>query len=204
MDNHAAQNIAITLAAIVGIGLALSPALGPLVMYLVEAIKGTGKVPAGYGGIVAIVIGVLIGAGLGALTDAMAEDSYSIGVMIALGAFAGALMASGAIREYKAAGDVNTTPAMVAGKALAIEEMPAAQAETHAWRDAAPMTTQPLTQADIEAMHAELAKVEETGTHPHALSGVAQDDREAMEAELEKATETRDDSHPLSGTAHPV
>lgn len=117
MDSQAAENIALVIGIIVAVSLALTQAMGGLVMYLVEAIKQTGKVRDGYSGIVAVVVGVLLGMGLAGLADGMAAEPYGLGTMLLLGAFAGALMAAGAVKTYKASGDVNTTGAFSEGMA---------------------------------------------------------------------------------------
>jgi hypothetical protein len=109
MSGDAAQSLGIVLAAIVAASLALSQAVGPLLVYLTEAVKATGKVKDGYAGMVTLVLGMVIGGALGGLSDAIADESYGFGVMVALGVFAGALMAAGAVSSYKAMGDVNTS-----------------------------------------------------------------------------------------------
>lgn len=103
----AAENIATVLASIVAVSLVLTQVLGGLVVYLVEAIKATGKVKEGYSGLVALVVGMGLGMGLGGLTDRMADDGFSLTTMLLMGAFAGALMAAGAVKTYKAMGEVN-------------------------------------------------------------------------------------------------
>jgi hypothetical protein len=108
MDQQAAENIAVVVGIVVAVSLALTQAMGGLVTYLVEAIKGTGKVKDGYSGIVAILIGMLLGMGLTGLADGMADEGYSLGTMLLLGAFAGALMAAGSVKTFKAMGDINT------------------------------------------------------------------------------------------------
>lgn len=108
LNPDAVQSVAVALAAIVAVSLALSQALGGLLTYLTEAIKSTGKVPDGYAGVVALVLGVILGATLGVLANSMATQSYGWGTMLGLGAFAGAIVAAGAVKSYKAMGDVNT------------------------------------------------------------------------------------------------
>jgi len=115
MDNTSVENMGQVLAIIVTVSLALMQAVGPLVMYITEAIKATGKVKDGWSGLVALIVGIAIGAGLGGLTDALAAESYDRWALVGVGAFAGALMAAGAIKTYKAVGEVNTkaTPTVV-------------------------------------------------------------------------------------------
>jgi hypothetical protein len=108
MFDGTAENIAGVLALIVGVSLALSTALGPLVTYLVEAVKATGLVKDGYAGLVSVAVGMLLGIGLTALTDMLASEPYSLGVMVLLGAFVGAIVGAGGISQYKASGSVNT------------------------------------------------------------------------------------------------
>lgn len=117
MDQQAAENIAVVVGIVVAVSLALTQAVGGLVTYLVEAVKGTGLVKDGYSGVVAIVIGMLLGMGLTGLADGMAEESYSLGTLLLLGAFAGALMAAGSVKTFKAMGDVNTTASYSEGLA---------------------------------------------------------------------------------------
>lgn len=108
MDSEAAQSIAVVLAAVVAVSLTLSQVLGGLLVYLTEAIKATGKVRDGWAGVVSLILGVLLGVALAGLADMMSpENTYSLGAMLLLGAFAGALMAAGAVKTYKAMGDVN-------------------------------------------------------------------------------------------------
>jgi hypothetical protein len=101
------ESMAMALGAIITVSLALTQALGGLLMYLVEAIKATGKVREGWAGIVALIMGMVLGGALGGLTDAVADESMSVGTLMGLGAFGGALMAAGAIKTYKAVGEVN-------------------------------------------------------------------------------------------------
>src|SRR6478736_2156028 len=109
MNGDAAADMAIALAAIVGISLALTQAMGGLLVYLTEAIKATGKVKAGYAGIVTLLLGMALGGALGGLTEVMVNgDTYGFWTMVALGVFGGALMAAGAVKTYKAMGEVNT------------------------------------------------------------------------------------------------
>lgn len=115
MDSNAVENMAAVIAVIVGFSLALSQALGGLLTYLVEAIKATGKIRDGYSGLVAIGLGILLGVGLGALVNAMADEPYDLLTMLLVGAFAGALMAAGSVKTFKAMGAVNTMPAYTEG-----------------------------------------------------------------------------------------
>jgi hypothetical protein len=117
MFEGTAENIASVLAMIVGVSLALGTALGPLVTYLVEAIKATELIKDGYSGLVAVGVGMLLGMGLTGLTDLMAAEPYSLGTMLLLGAFVGAIMGAGGIRQYKASASINTKPALEQGLA---------------------------------------------------------------------------------------
>lgn len=117
MFEGTAENIASVLAMIVGVALALSTALGSLVTYLVEAVKATGLIKDGYAGLVAIGVGIALGMGLTGLTDLLASEPYSLGTMLLLGAFVGAIVGAGGISQYKASAMVNTDPAYTEGLA---------------------------------------------------------------------------------------
>lgn len=170
MGNNAAENLGIVLAAIVGVSLALTQAVGPLLVYLTEAIKRTGKVKDGYAGVVTLVLGMVLGGALGGLTDAMSEaDSYGFGTMVALGVFGGALMAAGAVKTYKAMGDVNTKTATLKMDAsdLTSDPEPETMLQMRSTALASqPMSTTPLSRADIEAMQAELDAHDDDGQDP--------------------------------------
>lgn len=105
------QALAEAIGLVVAVSLALTQALGGLVTYIVEAIKQTKRVPEGYSGIVALVVSMVLGMALAMLGALMAPGSYGFGALVLLGAFAGALMAAGAIKTYKAMGEVNTKAA---------------------------------------------------------------------------------------------
>lgn len=179
MDQDAAKNLAVVLAAVVGVSLALVQAVGPLLVYLTEAVKATGRIREGYSGIVALVLGIGLGASLGWLTDSLATDErVGTSTMVGLGAFGGALMAAGAIKTYKAMGDVNTQAAPERTDMATMADLDAAvsylsnnqsygqmspaaaddesELEPLQPSDFAPMTTTPLTPADMAAMQAEL------------------------------------------------
>lgn len=107
MDTSINENIAAVLAAIIALGLALRSGVGPVVMYLTEAIKDAFKPPAGWGGLLSVVVGIGLGVILGALTALVTEDS-GLGTFMAFGALAGLFMAAGAIESHKASGQINT------------------------------------------------------------------------------------------------
>lgn len=117
MDNEAVQNIAVVVGLIVAFSLALTQAMGGLLTYLVEAVKATGLIKDGWSGVVAIVCGILMGTALAALADGMAVEPYGLRIMLLVGAFAGALMAAGSIKTFKAMGSVNTSAAYSEGLA---------------------------------------------------------------------------------------
>jgi hypothetical protein len=117
VDNEAVQNLALVIGIIVAFSLALTQAMGGLLTYLVEAIKATGKVAEGWAGVVAIFLGILIGGVLAAIADGLAEEPYGLGTMLMVGGFAGALMAAGSIKTFKAMGQVNTSAAFSEGLA---------------------------------------------------------------------------------------
>lgn len=101
------ENIATVLAAIIALGLALRAGVGPVVMYLTEAVKDAFKPPAGWGGLISVLVGMILGITVGALAALTTPDT-GIGTFMAFGAVAGLFMASGAIESHKAAGDLNT------------------------------------------------------------------------------------------------
>lgn len=142
-------NMGAVLAAIVTVSLALTQAIGPLVMYLTEAIKATGKIRDGWSGLVALIVGVAIGSALGWLTDAFANESYGTWAMVGLGAFAGAMMAAGAVKTYKAVGEVNTKAMVVSSVTI-----PAVDASADPEPYAEPSQT--LGQADMADVQAVL------------------------------------------------
>ena len=107
MDVGINDNIAGVLAAIIGLGLALRAGVGPVVMYLTEAIKDAVEPPPGYGGLISVIVGILLGTSVGALT-AILTAGTDIWTYAAFGALGGLFMASGAIEAHKAAGAVNT------------------------------------------------------------------------------------------------
>lgn len=100
------ENIATVLAAIIALGLALRAGVGPVVMYLTEAVKDAFKPPAGWGGLISVLVGMILGITVGALAALTTPDT-GIGTFMAFGAVAGLFMASGAIESHKAAGQVN-------------------------------------------------------------------------------------------------
>lgn len=107
MDVGINDNIAGVLAAIIGLGLALRAGVGPVVMYLTEAIKDAVEPPPGYGGLISVIVGILLGTSVGALT-AILTAGTDVWTYAAFGALGGLFMASGAIEAHKAAGAVNT------------------------------------------------------------------------------------------------
>jgi pimeloyl-ACP methyl ester carboxylesterase len=166
MDSDSVASMGQVLAVIVTVSLALTQAIGPLVMYITEAIKATGKVKEGWSGLVALVVGVSLGAGLGWLTDAFAAENYDRWSLVGVGAFAGALMAAGAIKTYKAVSQVNVqaTPAVV----ITGETMSTDEGEI----EPTTMAATAVTQADIDAMDAELARhgpLAEDESHMHVM-----------------------------------
>lgn len=159
MDSNAVENMAAVIAVIVGFSLALSQALGGLLTYLVEAIKATGRIRDGYSGLVAIVLGVVLGVGLGALVNAMADEPYDLLTMLLVGAFAGALMAAGSVKTFKAMGAVNTMPAYSEGLAAG-RQTP--QPTPYSWQLAEDYTT------PLDHHFDEPDIIPETGDmHPH-------------------------------------
>jgi hypothetical protein len=66
--------------------------------------------------------------GLAAITETMVDNSPGMLQMLALGAFAGAMMAAGAVKTYKAVGEVNPSVAVKvdppATVAVQIDEAP--------------------------------------------------------------------------------
>lgn len=110
------DQIATLLAAIIALGLALRAGVGPVVMYLTEAIKDAFKLPDGWGGLMSVIVGIIVGVTLGGLSAAVTTDS-DIGVFMAFGALGGLFMAAGAIETHKAAGQVNPE----AGAAVNVE-----------------------------------------------------------------------------------
>lgn len=112
MDSNLAEELAKVAGLLVAASLVLVQVLGGLLMYLVDALKATGKVKDGYSGLVAIVLGIFLGMGLAAITETMVDNSPGMVQMLAIGAFAGALMAAGAVKTYKAVGEVNPAVAV--------------------------------------------------------------------------------------------
>src|SRR5688500_14546082 len=94
------ENIATVLAAIIALGLALRSGVGPVVMYLTEAIKDALQPPEGWGGVISVIVGMGLGMTVGALTALMTPES-GMGTFIAFGALAGLFMAAGAIETHK-------------------------------------------------------------------------------------------------------
>lgn len=93
---------------VLGVSMILGRIVGPVVMYLVDAIKGTGLIPSGYAGILGIVLSVLLAVPAMVLVDGLTPSNQPTWVLLLLGAFAGLVIAADAVKEYKAAGDVNT------------------------------------------------------------------------------------------------
>ena len=179
MGNEAEQ-IALVVGVVVAVSLALSQALGGMLTYLTEAIKATGHVPEGYGGIVAMALGILLGMALGGLSDLMAEDSYGMGTMLLLGAFAGALVAANSVKTFKAMGEVNTTPAFAQGRALGAEMSHRTDVATMDDLDRALMQANPLK-------HPEVAKAVRFVHEVEQQHAQAQDqDPESQQLELER------------------
>lgn len=129
MDIGINDNIAGVLAAIIGLGLALRAGVGPVVMYLTEAIKDAIEPPPGYGGLISVAVGITLGTAVGALT-AILTTGTDVWTYAAFGALGGLFMASGAIEAHKAAGAVNTqaSSAIQTGKNIAADN--AERAET--------------------------------------------------------------------------
>jgi hypothetical protein len=100
------EDIATVLGAVIALGLALKAGVGPVVMYLTEAIKDAFQPGAGWGGLISVGVGATLGVGMGILTAAVTEGT-NIGVYAAFGAVAGLFMAAGAVETHKAAGQIN-------------------------------------------------------------------------------------------------
>jgi len=109
MDIDAGQEMAKVAGIIVAASLVLSQVLGGVLAYLVESIKATGKVKDGWSGLLTLIMGTGLGILLAVTTDLLADNSPGIAQMVALGAFAGLLMSAGAIKTYKAMGEMNPT-----------------------------------------------------------------------------------------------
>lgn len=129
--NEINEQIATVLAAIIALGLALRAGVGPVVMYLTEAVKDAFKPPAGWGGIISVLIGMILGVTLGLLTALTTPDT-PLATFMAFGAVAGLFMASGAIETHKAAGQVNARAktAVNVEQAETVVAEPMAPAET--------------------------------------------------------------------------
>lgn len=117
------EDIAKVLAAIIAIGLALQSAVGPVVMYITEAIKSAFKPKSGYAGLIALGVAVVLGVVIGVLTAATTPDT-GVGTYAAFGAIAGVFMAAGAVKTYKAAGSINpatdSEPTLTAGSSYGL------------------------------------------------------------------------------------
>lgn len=111
------SNIATVLAAVIALGLALKAGVGPVVMYLTEAIKDALHPEPGAGGLISVAVGVILGSVIGALTAVVTADS-SVVAYVGFGAIGGLFMAAGAVESHKAAGAVNTE----ASKAIQYEK----------------------------------------------------------------------------------
>lgn len=120
------EQIGATLAAIIALGLALKAGVGPVVMYLTEAIKDALQPPPGWGGLISVVTGVVLGAAMGALS-ALVTDGTGLGTFIAFGAVGGLFMASGAIETHKAAAGINVSDSAAIAEA---EDSGAAESAT--------------------------------------------------------------------------
>lgn len=143
MDIGINDNIAGVLAAIIGLGLALRAGVGPVVMYLTEAIKDAFEPPAGYGGLISVIVGMVLGVAVGALT-AILTTGTDIWTYAAFGALGGLFMASGAIEAHKAAGAVNTQASLAiqTGKNIAAEAL--SSAEARKLRATQPINLEPI------------------------------------------------------------
>jgi hypothetical protein len=109
------SDIAKTVAAIVALGLALQASLGPSIMQVTDALKAALNLPDGMGGLVAVITGILLGAGIGAVTAATTNANYW--TSLGFGALAGVLVGAGAVKEYKAAGVTNITTSAAVNRA---------------------------------------------------------------------------------------
>jgi hypothetical protein len=117
------QDIAALVGALIALGLALQAGVGPTVMFLTEAVKDAFKVRPGFGGLLAVFIGSLLGMGLGLLTAVLTQSTYSeyIGLIL-IGLFAGLFMGSGAVQSHKSAALVNTEAASAIQQAKGVSE----------------------------------------------------------------------------------
>jgi hypothetical protein len=76
---------------VVAAGLALQTALGPAMYAIVEAVKATGRIPDGWGGVASILIGIVLGLITGLIAWHQDGDFW----WLAVGAFAGLLLGVG-------------------------------------------------------------------------------------------------------------
>lgn len=161
MDNIN-ENIATVLAAIIALGLALRAGVGPVVMYLTEAVKDALKPPSGWGGLISVLVGMALGVTVGLLAALTTPDT-GIGTFMAFGAVAGLFMASGAIESHKAAGDLNT-------KASAAVNVESANTVTATADSFTPMALEPIGSEPAESDDWIVSR--ETGGHLGAAIAV--------------------------------
>lgn len=113
-SGNTVADIAVTVAAIVALALALQTAAGPSLMYVVEALKRA-FIPIdanGMAGVVAIGVGMVLGATFGLLTNIITGDDFGRETVayVLCGLIAGLFMGAGAIQNFKAAESVNPSP----------------------------------------------------------------------------------------------
>jgi hypothetical protein len=93
------EQLGITVGLVVAASLALQTALGPAMASIVEAIKATGRAPAGSAGLVSLAIGTGLGAVAGLLACAQSQQLNPL--WIGVGAFAGLIgLGAGGVRSH--------------------------------------------------------------------------------------------------------
>jgi len=93
------EQIGITVGLVVAASLALQTALGPAMASIVEAIKATGRAPAGSAGLISLAIGTGLGAAAGVLASAQTQSLNPL--WIGVGAFAGLIgLGAGGVRSH--------------------------------------------------------------------------------------------------------
>jgi hypothetical protein len=93
------EQIGITVGLVVAASLALQTALGPAMASICEAIKATGRTPAGHGGIVSLTLGMGLGMVAGILACFQSQQFHPL--WIGVGAFAGLIgLGAGGVRSH--------------------------------------------------------------------------------------------------------
>jgi hypothetical protein len=93
------EQIGITVGLVVAASLALQTALGPAMANICEAIKATGRIPAGSAGLVSLGLGTGLGAAAGLLAGAQVGQLNPL--WIGVGAFAGLIgLGAGGVRSH--------------------------------------------------------------------------------------------------------